>query len=360
MSNKKPIGNVAKLSIKLCELPSIKTTARTSQFSLETLNGSNLHLPPPNPVFKERPNKVGNSGVPMYLMASITNTRFQPLRDCTLSVVVKHGTRTIYPTATDNQDKKPPQQVDPMKWLTFPLIVTCPVDGTLKATTRAQFTFENQKMDMTASADLKVDPSISMARSKPSNIVQIQVENKMKQLFLNVKARTPDKQTSFISRFLKQEEVASTFLKFNEAVPEKVEISWSIPSCQKCWQIISLDKLPEKKNEDLAISLSDVPQTIPALKPFKVTATLKNTRDEPISGELQFQKGDRVMHLIGKNVTRFVDIPAKSEIQMPFNFIALSQGAHPIPNIEVKIDGAKASYWVESSVGILVIGHDDE
>ena len=357
---KRITGTVAKLSVIHCEPPTLQTTTRTSAFAVETFNQS-PHLPAPIPSFGERSGRTGYSGVPIYLVASVTNTRFQPLRDVLLTVTVVHGTRTIYPGPGEQPQNRPRQTIDPQKWITFPLQVTCLVPGNVKVIVRSQFVFENQKMDTSMSYEFKILPSVQIVRSKPSKIVQVQIENKIpNSLLLNVKARTPNQETNELARFLNYESAASTCFVMDKNPIDKIEISWSLPFAQKCLQNIGLDKLTEKKPLNFEIHFSSIPQTIPALKPFKVTIVLRNTTAQPITGDILFQKGDKILHLVGKNLTHFQNLMGGSEVEMPFNFIALSQGSHILPDMNVKIEGVKQPYTIKSNTGILVIGHNDE
>ena len=357
MSSKRT-DNTAKISIMYCEPPFLQFGAHTSKFAFESFNEP-LHLPPPVPAFRERLNKIGHSGVPVNLIVSVTNTRFQSLRDVSLNVTIKHNNRVIYPNPKEPQEKIPPRNVDPQKWLSIPVYFTCLVDGNLIVSSVASFTFENQKKNVFQTDTLRITPSVSIVRCKPSKAIQIKVENKMNDyLLLNVKLRTPDKQIKDIARFLRSEEIVSSFI-IPEKPLEKVEISWSLPSAPKCTQIIGFEKLPETKPPVIEINLSDVPQTIPALKPFNVTVEIKNLTQQPISGEVLFQKGEGVLHLVGKYLNKFEGVEPSKDTKISFNFIALSQGFYSIPDVELKIDGIKEPVVSKSGAGILVIGTDE-
>lgn len=356
MSNKRT--DTAKISIMYCEPPFLQFGAHTSKFSLETFNEP-LHLPPPVPAFRERLNKIGHSGVPVNLIVSVTNTRFQALRDVSLNVTIKHNTRVIYPNPKEPQEKIPPKNVDPQKCFSIPIYFTCLVDGNLTVTSIASFTFENQKKNVYQSDTLRITPSVSIIRSKPGKVIQVKVENKMKDcLLLNVKLRIPDKQIKDIARFLRFEENVSTFI-IPEKPLDKAEISWSLPSAPKCTQIIGFDKLPETKPPVIEVNISEVPQTIPALRPFNVTVEIKNLTQQTISGEVLFQKGEGVLHLVGKYLNKFEGVEPSKDTKISFNFIALSQGFYSIPDVELKIDGIKEPVVSKSCAGILVIGNDE-
>lgn len=359
MSSKRGLNdNAAKISFMYCEPPFLQFGAHTSQFHFESFDEP-LHLPPPTPAFRERLNKIGHSGVPANLLVSVTNTRFQTIRDVSINVTIKRDTRVIYPNPKEPQEKVPPADVAPQKCFSVPIHFTCLVDGNLTISTVASFTFDNQKKNIIQTDSLRLNPSVSITRSKPGKAIQVKVENKMNDyLLLNVKLRTPDKQIKDIARFLRFEEIASSFI-IPEKPLDKVEISWSLPSAPKCSQIIGLEKLPETKPPALEVNLSDVPQTISALKPFNVTVEVKNLTQQSISGEVLFQKGEGVLHLVGKYLNKFEGVEPLKDTKISFNFIALSQGFYSIPDVELKIDGIKEPVVFKSGAGILVIGNDE-
>ena len=262
MSNRKGGNeNAAKISYIYCEPPFLQFGVRTSQFHFESFNES-LHLTPPIPAFRERLNKIGHSGVPVNLLVSVTNTRFQTLRDVSVNVTIKHDTIVIYPNTKEPQEKIPPIDVAPQKCLTVPIYFTCLVDGNLTISSVASFTFDNQKKNAIQTDSLRLNPSVSIIRSKPSKSIQVKVENRMTDsLLLNVKLRTPEKQIKDIARFLRFEEIASAFI-IPEKPLDKVEISWSLPSAPKCSQIIGHEKVPEAKPPVLEVKMSDLTQTI--------------------------------------------------------------------------------------------------
>lgn len=341
-----------------CEPPFLQFGSRTSKLPFETFNEP-LHLPPPVPAFRERLNKIGHSGVPVNLIVSVTNTRFQTLRDVSLNVTIKHNTRVIYPNPKEPQEKIPPKNIDPQKSLSIPIYFSCLVDGNLIVTSIASFTFENQRKNVYQTDTLRINSSVSSFRSKPGKINQVKVENKMKDcVLLNVKLRTPDKQIKDIARFLAFEETASTFITSDKPL-DKGEISWSLPSAPKCTQIIGFEKFPETKPPVIEVKISEVPQIMPALKPFNVTVEIKNLTQQSISGEVLFQKGEGVLHLVGKYLNKFEGVEPSKDTKISFNFIALSQGFYSIPDVELKIDGIKEPVVSKSGAGILVIGNDE-
>lgn len=359
MTSKKAAGsNVVKLSLMICEPPSILFSARTNQYHFETLNEP-LHLPPPTPHFVERKNKVANSGVPIYLIASLTNTRFQQIRDVQLSVGIWNNGRKISDKIQMEVPK--PQNLAPQKWCTLPLVISCPTDGTMTVQTAADVTFENQKMRPTQTFNVSIYKSVHVHTEIKDSIMQLKVENQMKDtLLLNVKMRTPDKVIRNLARFLRFEELVSKIVSIENPF-DRFEISWSLPFAHKCFLTLGVNQqTPEKnKKQNIEVNILDVPQAIAALKQFILTVEIKNLADKAISGNFAFKKADQNLNFVGKNSSIFENIEPGASQQIQLHCIALIPGSFSIPEVQLKLDGSNDSLVFESNKGILVIGHDD-
>ena len=352
MSKKESAASIAKVTLLQVLPPSLVSTVRTSDFPLECF-GKGLHLASPMPVFELDSSKGWYSGIPISVIAVVTNKRFQVLKNVQINVQVRVGRYDLFKT-----EHKFEGEIRAQKWTMFPFQATCPIAGDLEITASLRFSFEDLPQVLRVSEVVKIKQSLVIKysmRKKPSEIIQFSVQNATPFRFLNLRASTMNGLNFPVVEGLDADEGVSAYFRPKGATT-RLQLSWDLPHAKNCSQVIGLKEKDEEPAGPITVEVSDLPEFCCCLKPFNVHVKIRNSANTPMTGYLAFNQSEQLIRLVGKSALDFENVVEK---EFDLTLVSLWQGALQLPPFVVHLnDGSKSV--VDVNQGIMVVGYAEE
>ena len=350
MKKREGATNIAKLTVLQVSPQTLVTTVRTSEFGLESF-GEPLHLPPPLPVFESHELKEWYSGVPLSLMIILRNARFQQLKDTTISFEATSEGRVVF-----KESHSVDHPIDAQKWVALPINFVCRNKGPMEISVTANFNFDNAPQTLKLSDVMTIRPSVSfksnVRNAKTVDVIQAQFDNLMPFTLGNVMMSTSDQEVC-VGRAIGPGEGVSAYFK-GKAPASRVTLSWKLPYATRCVQSLDIRGIREQPPNPVVLELLNVPEVGRCLQPFTVTVRITNTSEEPISGELVFNRSEQLILAVGTSNMAFENLVHQSEFEL--TLVSLWQGAFPIPPFVINLSDGR-TFVSEVNKGVIIVGY---
>lgn len=352
MSKKESATSIAKVSLLQVLPPSLSSTVRTSQFPLECF-GDALHLAAPQPLFERDHSQGWYSGIPISMIAVVTNKRFQVLKNVSITVQARIGKHQLL-----QKDHKFDGEIRAQKWTTFPFSVSCPIGGDLEIIATLHFSFEDLPQVLRVSEIIRIKQTLDMKysmRQKPTEVIQFSAYNGSPFQLSNIRASTLNGTSFPVAEGLGPNESVSSFFK-PKGQATRLEIAWDLPHAKKCTQVIALKVMPEEPVAPVVVDVTDLPEVVPCLKPFVVHVKVRSTKGEKITGRIAFNQSEQLIRIVGKTALSFTDVVEK---EFELTLVSLWQGALQLPAFVVHLSD-NSTVPCDVNKGLLVVGYADE
>jgi hypothetical protein len=348
-----------KVSIIIIQHQTIIPTTSTSQFCLETFSPS-LHLPPPDLQFEISDKAIGFSGVPMHMMAVVSNLRPHALFNVNLWV-----TATLHTGDSHEQIKRESHSfaapIESQHCLSKLFVIQCQQQGTVEVTAVTNCQFLNSLHSATASENITIIPSLHityLAHQTSPVCVQVSIQNLFPSRITDVHVRTPLGQLISLGAGLASREKAATFFMV-PSTTTCLDFRWSLPFAQECMQTMSLNLMPESEQNPILLTFENVPQTAPALQQIDVVAKIKNASNEVLNGAISIVKKGAAILPVGTADLRFDGLSPMEERAISLSFISLFQGFYEFPKFQFNLANGR-SFVNKAGAGVLVVGYPEQ
>lgn len=338
-----------KLDLWRLEPQNIIFGSHTSNFKFETYDENDLHLPPPNLLFRVLQKPTWYAGIPINILIFASNLRQQVLTNGTFDVSISSNNRIIY----SNQSSLFPV-IASQHSVTFPLRFTPPEPTTnFRISVKFNYIYDGMLLTSSILVNMQIYHSILCKATYQEGFVGYAVENIFPFPISSV-------------RFSKGEIVADKLMvneKINGFVQKSTafEVNWSLPYANDCSLIYppaqkNAEKLKKlsihfitEKDESVTdsksklnlkyVSLKVLPKILPIMTPFDATLKLKNKINEKLSGTLELSN-DECLAILGEDSIHFQLEPKEIKF-INVTFIGLKEGTTQFPDFIATYDEKK-------------------
>ena len=357
MSKKNLPTNVAKLNLYLIEQQSLNFLSKSSEIPFESFNKS-LHLPSPKLNFSKSLSSYWYTGIPLLIMPIATNLRFQPLKNCIISIVVTDLKKVLFKNKMINEIELLPQHN-----ISFPIRFIPDIEGFLTIEATFNFNFENLNLTITNKLIIDILPSINFKYSLIDNnnlkFIEVLIENKLPFPIKNIECILSSGESSYLADNINFEESYSTFLLINRNL-NNLSIFFSIPFQEKCCLMYDIKLNEIINNYPISIDLINIPSTFPTFQPFFITLIINNISNELIQiQKLTIVETNDSIFLSGNNNIPEIIIESNKQFKLNLEFLAVKEGSYSFPSFYFDIKNG-ISFRINTKYGILIIGNNNK
>lgn len=340
-----PQSPIAKVDLWLLEPQNITFGSKTSNFKTETFDSNDLHLSPPNLVFKILQKRAWYAGIPINILVFASNPRAQIITNAYFDISILSNNRLIF-----SQQSTVFPIIKSQHSVTFPFRFIPPEPtNNCSITVKFNYMSEGQLLTTSLQINIQVFHSILCKSSYQEGFIGYAVENIFPFPISSV-------------RFSKGEIVADKLLvneKVNGFVDKSTafEVKWSLPFANDCSLIFPpIQKNAEKRKTISIHFLTDgepipgntnklnpkqvqpkyLPKILSIMTPFEATIRLKNKINEKVSGTLSLSN-EESLAILGEDSIRFQLDPKETKL-INITFIGLKEGTIQFPNFIANFD----------------------
>lgn len=344
-------NQLVKVRSHLVNPSAIDPAFKTGQMKFESFH-EDMHIPAPKPVFTFGTTEVWYMGVPLHMLVTCNNLRFQQITKARISIeVTNNNKKQIFrKRSTDTQD------IGPQSFVAFPFSFIPDADGNLFVKILTQFTFDGLYYDTVVTSKYIIKTPFQYKFYQPKdmmNRLQLTITNKMQIPAFELMIRPLANKEQKMGTKLEYDEQVICYLTL-ENPSDAIEITWALPFSPINSQIIPIDR-NEKAINKLLITIDDLPTVYKAAENIKVNYHVKNISEETINGKLSFYINSDDFVIFGQSWMDVVDFHPGSTIDIELSFAVLSQGNFNLPPIEIEIDENNKIHE-EIQYGILIVG----
>lgn len=338
-----------KLDLWTLEPQNIMFGSNTSNFKFETFDENNLHLSPPNLLFRVLQKPSWYAGIPLNILVFASNLRQQNITNATFDVSISSNNRIVL----NNQSSMFPV-ITSQHSVTFPLRFT-PPESTSNFRISIKFNYMYDAMLLTSSmlVNMQIYNSILCKATYKEGFIGYAVENVFPFPISSVKFSNGE----IIADKLMVNEKVNGFVQKSTAF----EVNWSLPYANECSLIYppaqkNAEKLKKisihfmtEKDESLTdsknklnrrhCSVKILPKILPIMTPFDATLKLKNKTNEKISGNLVLSNEENLA-ILGEDSIYFQLEPKEIKL-INVTLIGLKEGTIQFPDFTATYDEKK-------------------
>ena len=342
-------NSIVRLSVARFSLPAVSPAVVPK---LEAA-GEPLHLDPAIPSFRKLPKDTWYSGMPMPIKVRIKHTGFQKVREAFVAVLLKQNKDGSDAVILESRSQN--FEMEPQSRTCYTLSYTPLAPGRIDVYVSCFFLYDD-RCRTTILQKVNIASPIVLKPWFVAPFLYCEVGNACALPLTNVRLTIPDGESKPVAARLLPKETETVFVEVG--TPQKIVLmEWSVPFCLECRQNFLMPAHPERKEEDVEISVTvrDAPKIVPTLKPFKASLVLKNRTETELSGKLHVSMNESII-VHGKNQIAFQKIGKGEERICPVEFVALNEGDFLFPSLEIEINENQSKRVVKMEEGVLVVG----
>ena len=333
---------ITKIDLCLLEPQHIKFSNNHNDYNFETFSNTNLHLKPPLLTFRMLQNPKWYAGVPIIILITAKNLRFQPVTNAKFDICVISNNLTVYSNESPEISEIPAQSS-----ISYPIRITPTVaTNNFRIMTKLNYKFNDQLLTSSSQNSIQILPSLSCKALRAHGYVGFEIENLFPFPLVSVRissSASKGKDEIIIHQLFRNEKINGFLSK-----SPTFDIKWSLPFAKECQ--ITYPSIPKnaEKRKDVSfhfISETDqvshenikfLPKIVEIFTPFDATMHIKNKTSEKVSGTFAFSNDDYLM-ILGEASLHF-NLEPKEEKYIDSTFIAVKEGTIQFPDMTVSFD----------------------
>lgn len=351
MSRRSTIVGDIRMSIGVVERQDIMMSYMSRDIKLETFSPF-LHLPPAELVCKNLHSSKCYSGLPMFLVVSVTNCKPVKIQKASVKIKGKQDKKVIF------KHESPPTDIAPHETMNVQINFIPQTETIIRIEANLVYYVENSKYSYDDKASIQVLPMATIKYSLLPNpkMIQVFIKNLYTKPISNISLLTDGGDQYKIPISISPQNEYADIMTLTRP-HTNLMLSFATSSSRN---VVNYTHFPNTKDEKAEIPIkliiNNVPNEIPVMKTFNCTLELTNLTQTAISGRLQVAELNDSIIAHGNNDLSFTNVQPNKSISIPIEFVALKQGTYCLPSFDCFYNDSKHTR-IKTDNGCIVLGN---